>query len=102
LKCIFIREIQALKDFSPHHKAVIFDDINALSFGREELINLTDVENDSEIRILYKSIKIPAGTVKIITTNAPETFTKHGTVVERRLSQVLIQRLLTTGKKEDE
>ena len=94
-KYVFIREINGLKDFQREfHELIILDDINPGKLGREELIHLFDVQSDSQIRILYNSILIPEGTVRILTTNMVGQFLKFDEAVTRRLSLVPITNLL--------
>lgn len=67
-KPLFCRNINKLK-----HRGVtqpfILDDMNFSFFSRSKLIALLDVENDSDIRILYGIHTIAAGVRRIITTN---------------------------------
>lgn len=51
------------------HQPLIFDDMNFKTMRRSKAIALTDIENDSSIRILYGIATIEAGTVQILTTN---------------------------------
>ena len=91
LKSLFIRSKHALKEFKvDFHEAILLDDINPDEFTREELIHLSDSENDSQIKILYGYASIPAKTVRIITTNRIEAYLKYGDVIKRRLTKVEI------------
>lgn len=93
LKSVFIRNRHALKEFNVGlHQAILFDDIDPDEFTREEMINLVDVDNDSQIRVLYGYADIPAGTIRIITTNRPKSFTKHGEVIQRRIKEIEIDK----------
>ena len=91
LKSVFIRSKHALKEFkSNFHEAILLDDINPEDFTREELIHLFDSENDSQIKILYAYVEIPAGTIKIVTTNELHKYLKYGDVIKRRINPVEI------------
>ena len=91
LKSLFIRSKHALKEFKVgFHEAILLDDINPDEFTREELIHLSDSENDSQIKILYGYASIPARTVRIITTNRIEAYLKYGDVIKRRVTKVEI------------
>jgi hypothetical protein len=93
LKCLFVRDKNALKEFKAnYHKAVLFDDIDPDDFTREELIHLIDEENDSQIRVLYGYVMIPADTVRIITTNRVEAYTRFGEPITRRVELVKISK----------
>lgn len=51
------------------YAAVIFDDINVDTRTAEEKISLIDVENASDVRILYNSVSLPAGMPRALLTN---------------------------------
>ena len=81
LKYVFVRVKNALKLYDGNiHKSLIFDDIKALNFDHEELINLFDVKDESHIRILYQ----------ILTINVPEHFDVDNNAIRRRLKLVYI------------
>ena len=94
LKTLFVREKEALKKFGSYHKAIIFDDLNLSKFEREELINLTDMDNNSQVRCLYGTVFIPARTLKIFTTNLIDPYLAYGKVITRRVLIVEIPKLL--------
>lgn len=50
-------------------QGLLFDDMNFKQVSRSKAIQLTDVENDRDIRILFGIHTITAGTPKIMTTN---------------------------------
>ena len=90
-RTVFIRNKHALKLFRPgFHQAILFDDLNPDDFVYEEIVHLIDQENESQIKIVYAFVKIPAHTLTIITTNRPEAYLKYGKAVERRLKLVSI------------
>lgn len=76
---------------------IIYDDMNFSNISRSKGINLTDVENDRDIRILYGIHTIKAGTVRIFTTNEkvnellPLFKDQHG-AIERRFRLVNLER----------
>lgn len=94
LKTLFVREKEALKKFGSYHKAIIFDDLNLSKFEREELINLTDMDNISQVRCLYGTVFIPPRTLKIFTTNLIDPYLAYGKVITRRVLIVEIPKLL--------
>jgi len=97
-KYVFVREINALKNLQPEfHELIILDDINPNKLDREELIHLLDIQSDSQIRILYNSILIPEGTIRIITTNLVGQYMNLDKAITRRLSPVPITTLLSSS-----
>lgn len=51
------------------YKAVIFDDVNMDEKTAEEKIGVVDLANDSDHRILYGSVTIPAKMPRVIVSN---------------------------------
>jgi hypothetical protein len=93
-KIIFVREKEGLKEFKESfHNGIIFDDIDADSFTREELIHLFDQNNPSTVRILYRNIRIPAKTEKVFTTNTPGKFLRNDEALKRRLHIIPLESL---------
>jgi hypothetical protein len=84
-RVLFVREIQALKDFEDgFHDAIIFDDLNVSDTPREELIHLVDIDNASDLRLLYRGKRLPADIDRVFTTNTLSYFTRDE-AVRRRL-----------------
>jgi Geminivirus Rep catalytic domain len=84
-RVLFVREIQALKDFEDGlHNAIIFDDLNVSEFPREQLIHLVDIDNSSDLRLLYRGKKLPAHIDRVFTTNTLSHFVRDE-AVRRRL-----------------
>lgn len=103
IRYLFVRDIQGLKDFhSSIQKGIIFDDLNLREMERETLIALFDVENSSDIRILYKSVKIPAETLRIFTTNRPQDYLKEEALNRRILSVKADKQLFLPTPSSDE
>ena len=93
-RIIFVREKEGLKDFKESfHTGIIFDDIDADAFTREELIHLFDQNNPSTVRILYRNIRIPAKTEKVFTTNTPGKFLRNDEALKRRLHIIPLESL---------
>lgn len=65
---LFCRNLNKLR-FRDQHQAFILDDMNLYTMNRCKAIALTDVENESDIRILFGIHTIDAGTPRIFTTN---------------------------------
>lgn len=93
-KTIFIREKEELKNFrESYHDGIIFDDVDVSTMSREELIHLFDQDNPSTIRILYRSVRIPAKVEKVFTTNTPGGFLRNDEALKRRLHVIPLQSL---------
>lgn len=71
---VFIRDINALKELDEGIKnpALLFDDISLCGKTREQKIHFFDLENTSQLRILYAIVDIPKGTPRVFTTNKVE------------------------------
>ena len=89
--------IDGLKNFdSEQNKAIIFDDISGIEkFTREMKISLVESETISDINIKHGSVRIPAETAKIFTTNKTlkEMFEPDGVdkAVQRRCQIIEVQ-----------
>lgn len=93
-RAIFIREKEELKNFrESYHNGIIFDDVDVSTMSREELIHLFDQDNPSTIRILYRSVRIPAKVEKVFTTNTPSGFLRNDEALKRRLHVIPLQSL---------
>lgn len=68
---LLVRGIDQLADldYPKTHDGIVFDDCRAHKWTRERQIHITDMEDDSGIRILYMCKVIPAGCPRIFTTN---------------------------------
>lgn len=52
------------------HDCIVFDDTDLATYGRTAILNLLDVEQRREFRVLYGSVSVQAGTRRIFTTNS--------------------------------
>jgi len=67
---LFCTALDQLKDFNPlTHGGIIFDDMSFKTLNTAEQIALVDVAFPRAIKCRYFNPTIPAGTVKIFTTN---------------------------------
>jgi hypothetical protein len=70
LETLLIRNVNALKDVRIEtNTALLFDDISLAGKTREELIHYFDLENGTQLRVLYSIVDIPPGTPRAFTTN---------------------------------
>lgn len=51
LNPLLVRDINALKNLTSEHNAIIFDDLDCSKFSSENLIHLFDVMRDTQIRV---------------------------------------------------
>lgn len=74
LNTIFVREMNAMKELGTGIKnpALLFDDISLSKKTREEKIHILDLENTSQLRILYAITDTPSGTPRVFITNKLE------------------------------
>lgn len=67
---LFISHIDQLRLFKPgYHKSIIFDDMDIRHWPRTSQIHLIDFDNPRAIHLRHVVATIPAGTVKIFTSN---------------------------------
>jgi len=102
---LFVRNIEGLKRFCSLHQGIIFDDLDFTRFEHvsdlsELFIGLFDTMNPSEIRVLYGSVHLPAGLVKIITTNKPNAYLVSDAVKRRIVHFRIKNSLFNNSKKE--
>lgn len=87
---LFCRNLNKLAHQEPG-QPIIMDDMNFSQIHRTKAIALTDIENDSDIRILFGIHTIDAGTAQIFTTNEEyEDYLPYDTtdVIRRRVCWV--------------
>lgn len=67
---VLVRDMNALGNIDiGRNQALLFDDISLSKKTREEKIHCFDLENDSQLRILYGVARIPASIPRAFTTN---------------------------------
>lgn len=66
---LVVNELDALRSFNPKkHTGIIFDDM-PLPNNRELQLSLIDTSKDTQVKVRYKNVKIPAGTPRVFGTN---------------------------------
>lgn len=89
---ILVRDINALKYYDPsQHRGIIFDDLDVTCVEREKLIHMFDLEEDSDIKILYATVRLEAGVPRIFTTNNVSRYVRNDRALERRVNVVRIE-----------
>ena len=93
-KTLLVRDIDALGNIQiGENLALLLDDISLASRTREEKIHFFDLKNNSQLRILYGVVVIPAGTPRAFTTNAIDLDTIPEEII-RRITTVNIHKSL--------
>lgn len=70
---LFVTHIDDLKDFDESlYSGVIFDDMSFRHLPREAQIHLVDYDNPRSLHVRYGVAHIPAGTIKVFTTNVEQ------------------------------
>lgn len=103
LNTIVVREMNAMKELGTGIKnpALLFDDISLSKKTREEKMHILDLENTSQLRILYATADIPSGTLRAFTTNKLENVIGFETPeeIKRRVHLVNIDKFLIMWMK---
>jgi DNA polymerase III delta prime subunit len=73
LNPFLVKDLNILRELTPLNKAIIFDDISISHLDAMQKLSLFDKEQDTQLRILYKSIRINQSTIKAFTKNDLES-----------------------------
>jgi len=84
-----VTNYEGLKNLTSMHKGIIFDDANLSKLNTQEMINLVETRKATDLRILYKTIRKPAGLIQIITINKEEDICQNFTEAILRRVQML-------------
>ena len=90
---LFITDRHGLKDFIPNfHDGIVLDKMLFKDWSVTECEALTDFTQPATIKVLYKIVKIPKRTRKIVVTNERDAWPEdpHGQLIGRRISQLEI------------
>jgi hypothetical protein len=88
-----VRDINKLKDIDLNKKVfLVFDDVDVSKLSREEKIHITDLEYDSDMRVLYGVRTIRKGTPRVFTLNYLSKLVKDETEILRRIVKVLVDK----------
>ncbi|OMJ21113.1 Replication-associated protein [Smittium culicis] len=87
---LFVTHLEDLKKIKPYHNGIIFDDMNfvTLGFSREEMIKLTDLDDDRSFSVKYTSKTIPAKMSRVFCSNVSIFYDDKA--IRRRLKIVLV------------
>lgn len=99
---LLIRDINGLKNLKDDNRALILDDLNWANIPREVRIHLFDKDIDSQIRILYAVVDLPATLIKVVTSNNAHdllnTF-EADKAIERRITHVHVDKPMYSLKQ---
>jgi len=92
---LFCSHIDVLKQLSPDHDGIVFDDMKFSHWPVESVIHLLDYDFPRDINCRYVTAHIPAKMRKVFTHNTENPFYKTGEIdpeqqaaVERRLQRI--------------
>lgn len=92
---LVVSHIDKLKQLSPDHDGIVFDDMSFKHWPIESVIHLLDYEITRDINVRYGTVNIPAKITKVFTHNTSNPFYDEANVddaqkeaIERRLSRV--------------
>jgi len=98
LETLLIRNVHAFKDVRiVAGTALLFDDISLVDKTREELIHYFDLENGTQLRVMYGTIDVPPGTPRAFTTNDITRIIGSGSIpteITRRITIVHVSKSL--------
>lgn len=75
LNPLFCTHIDALKSFKKYeHDAIIFDDMSFMHMPPETVIHILETDSPASIHCRHRTAEIPAGVVKVFTSNLQNPF----------------------------
>lgn len=80
---LLVSHMDKLKELTPDHDGIIFDDMSFTHLPSQAVIHLLDWEEDREIHVRYAFATIPAETKKIFTHNSDQIFYDNNCPSER-------------------
>lgn len=88
--CLFVRHLDSLLLLQPHHRSIIFDDLDFKHLPDQTQKFLVDQTDLAEIHVRYKVAKIPAGLTRIFTANEYPFNDQgvHGEAIRRRITRL--------------
>lgn len=90
---LFVRHLDSLGSLRPHHKSIIFDDLDFKHLPPSTQKYLVDFENLAEIHVRYKVAKIREGLPRIITANEYpflDDGSVHAEAINRRVNKIYL------------
>lgn len=97
---LLISHMDQLKDITPEHDALVFDDISFKHMPIGSVIHLLDMKFDRQIHTRYSNATIPKGMKRVFTYNLSNPFyddnlthAEHKNAVDRRLTKIHVTKL---------
>lgn len=90
-----VTDINGLKDLTPEHKAIIFDDMHWDNIPRETKLRLLEKNRPSNIKIIYQTVKLTPDLVKAVISNNPNDLINlwnTDKAIDRRISHIEISK----------
>lgn len=83
---LLVSHSDVLKQLSPDHDGIVFDDMSFQHIHPEGVIHLVDMDVDRDVHIRYTTAHIPAGTRKVFTHNRKQIFYKDDIPNEQKIA----------------
>lgn len=80
---LLVRHVDRIRDLSPDHDGVVFDDLSFTHWPVESVIHMLDVDEDSDLNMRYVIGTLPEGLPRVFTHNTPNPFYLQETPVEQ-------------------
>lgn len=97
-KPLVVSHMDNLKQLSPDHDGIVFDDMSFNHIPVESVIHLLDYDLTRTLHVRYGTVDIPAKTIKVFTHNTDNPFYNIDTIkstqleaIERRLKVVYLK-----------
>lgn len=93
---LIVSHLDILKQLSPDHDGIVFDDLSFKHFPPESVIHLLDSDIDRDLHVRYTTANVPKNTPKIFTHNTSNPFyndsidEEQKKAIERRFQRVHI------------
>ena len=105
---LVVSHVDKLKQLSPDHDGIVFDDMSFSHWPPSSVIHLVDTELERDINIRYGTVNIPANTKKIFTYNSDNPFydcdkisEEQRSAIERRISRIHVMNHLYNHQNGD-
>jgi len=99
---LLVSHMDQLKQLTPEHDGIVFDDVSIKHWPREAGIHLTDVQNKRGINVKHSCVVLRKGLQRVFTSNVaifPEDPTG---AIKRRVHCVMLTQKLYEGDKDPE
>lgn len=81
---LVVSHMDQLSEYSPDkHAGILFDDMDFKHMPRSAQIHIADYDQDRAIHVRYTCAVIPAGTLKVCTSNYRDVFLEDSAIQRR-------------------